>query len=52
LASLSVLRCARGTNFRVTREQAATLQKVVEGFEAFFPKRNGSGEKRIVFAEG
>jgi len=52
LASLSILRCARGTNFRVTHEQAAALEKVVEGFEAFFPKWNGSGEKRVVFAEG
>src|SRR5258708_6725029 len=52
LAGLSILRCARGTNFRVTHEQAAALEKVVEGFEAFFPKWNRSGEKRIVFAQG
>jgi len=52
LAGLSILRCARGTNFRVTHEQAAALEKVVEGFEAFFPKWNRSGSKRVVFAEG
>jgi EVE domain len=52
LAGLSILRCARGTNFRVTREQAAALDKVVGEFEAFFPNGNGSQEKRIVFAEG
>jgi hypothetical protein len=52
LAGLTILRCARGTNFRVTREQAAALEKVLEAFEAFFPKWNGSGEKRIVFAQG
>jgi len=52
LASLSILRCARGTNFRVTHEQAAALQKVVEGFQSF-PNGNGSGEKRrVVFAQG
>jgi hypothetical protein len=45
LAGLSFLRCARGTNFRLTHEQAAALQKVVEGFESFFPNGNGSGEK-------
>ena len=52
LAGLSILRCARGTNFRVTREQAEVLDKVVKEFEAFFPNWNGSREKRIVFAEG
>jgi hypothetical protein len=52
LAGLSILRCARGTNFRVTQEEAAALQKIVKGFEAFFPNGNGSGEKRIVFAQG
>ena len=52
LAGLSILRCARGTNFRVTREQAEVLYKVVKEFEAFFPNWNGSCEKRIVFAEG
>jgi hypothetical protein len=52
LAGLSILRCPRGTNFRVTREQAGVLQKVVREFEAFFPNWNGSREKRIVFAEG
>jgi len=52
LASLTILRSARGTNFRVTREQAAVLQKVQEGFKSFFPSGNGSGEKRIVFAQG
>ncbi|HTF22923.1 MAG TPA: EVE domain-containing protein [Candidatus Limnocylindria bacterium] len=51
LAGLSILRCARGTNFRVTHEQAAALQKVVEGFQSF-PNENGSGEKRVVFAQG
>src|SRR6266566_7111147 len=51
LAGLSILRCARGTNFRVTHEQAAALQKVVEGFQSF-PNGNGSGEKRVVFAQG
>jgi len=44
---------ARGTNFRVTYEQAAALQKIVEGFASFFPNENGSGEKRrVVFAQG
>jgi hypothetical protein len=52
LAGLSILRCARGTNFRLTREQAEVLDKVVQEFEAFFPNWNGSREKRIVFAEG
>jgi EVE domain len=52
LASLSILRCARGTNFRVTRQQAAALERVVREFEAFSPNGNGSPEKRIVFAEG
>lgn len=52
LAGLSILRCARGTNFRVTREQAEVLDKVVKKFDAFFPNWNGSREKRIVFAEG
>jgi EVE domain len=52
LAGLSILRCARGTNFRVTPEQAEVLDKVVKEFEAFFPNWNGSREKRIVFAEG
>lgn len=52
LAGLSILRCPRGTNFRVTREQAEVLDKVVKEFEAFFPNWNGSREKRIVFAEG
>ncbi len=52
LASLSILRCPRGTNFRVTREQAAVLQKVQEGFEAFPRNGNRPGEKRIVFAGG
>jgi hypothetical protein len=52
LAGLSILRCARGTNFRVTREQAEVLDKVVKKLEAFFPNWNGSHEKRIVFAEG
>jgi hypothetical protein len=52
LAGLSILRCARGTNFRVTREQAEVLDKVVKEFEAFFQNWNGSREKRIVFAEG
>ena len=52
LAGLSILRCARGTNFRVTREQAAALQKIAEGFASFFPNENGSGEKRVVFAQG
>jgi hypothetical protein len=52
LAGLSILRCARGTNFRVTREQAEVLDKVVKEFEAFFPNWNGSREKRIVFAPG
>jgi hypothetical protein len=51
LAGLSILRCARGTNFRVTHEQAAALQKIVEGFQSF-PNGNGSGEKRVVFAQG
>jgi len=52
LVGLSILRCALGTNFRVTREQAEVLHKVVREFEAFFPNWNGSREKRIVFAEG
>jgi EVE domain len=52
LAKLSILRCPRGTNFRVTREQAEVLDKVVKKFEAFFPNWNGSREKRIVFAGG
>jgi hypothetical protein len=52
LAGLSILRCARGTNFRVTREQADVLDKVVKEFEAFFPNWNGSREKRVLFAEG
>ena len=52
LAGLSILRCARGTNFRVTREQAEVLDKVVKEFEGFYPDCNGSREKRIVFAEG
>ena len=52
LAGLSILRCARGTNFRVTHEQAAALQKNVE-VASFFPSENGSGEKRrVVFAQG
>jgi hypothetical protein len=52
LAKLSILRCPRGTNFRVTREQAEVLDKIVKKFEAFFPNWNGSREKRIVFAGG
>jgi hypothetical protein len=52
LAALSILQCARGTNFRVTPEQAEVLDKVVKKLEAFFPNWNGSREKRIVFAEG
>lgn len=52
LAGLSILRCPRGTNFRVTQEQAAALEKVVREFEAYFPDGNGSLEKRIVFAKG
>jgi hypothetical protein len=52
LAGLSILRCAQGTNFRVTREQAEVLDKVVKEYEAFFPNWNGSREKRIVFTEG
>ena len=52
LAGLTILRCARGTNFRVTREQAAALERVVREFEAFLPNGNGSAEKRIVFARG
>ena len=52
LAGLSILRCAQGTNFRVTREQAEVLDKVVKEYEAFLPNWNGSREKRIVFAEG
>jgi hypothetical protein len=52
LAGLSILRCAQGTNFRVTREQAEVLDKVVKEYEAFSPNWNGSREKRIVFAEG
>ena len=53
LVGLSILRCARGTNFRATHEQAAALQKVVEGFASFFPNEDGSGEKRgVLFAQG
>jgi hypothetical protein len=52
LGGLSILRCARGTNFRVTPEQAEVLDKVVKEFGAFFPNWSGSREKRIVFAEG
>ena len=53
LAGLSILRCARGTNFRVTHEQAAALQKIVEGFASLFPNENGSGKKRrVVLAQG
>jgi hypothetical protein len=52
LAGLSILRCARGTNFRVTREQAEVLDKVVKKSEAFSPNCNGSHEKRILFAGG
>jgi hypothetical protein len=52
LAGLNILRCARDTNFRVTHEQAAALQKIAEG-ASFFPNENGSGEKRrVVFAQG
>ena len=51
LAGLNILRCARDTNFRVTHEQAAALQKIAEG-ASFFPNGNGSGEKRVVFAQG
>ena len=52
LTSLTIFRAPRGTNFRVSRDQAAVLQKVVEQFTGFFPNGNGSGEKRIVFAQG
>jgi hypothetical protein len=31
----------------VTHEQAGALQKVVEGFEAFFPNGNGSGRSEL-----
>ena len=52
LTDLTILRCPRGTNFRVTQEQAAVLQRLVEQVTSFVPGRNGSDEKRIVFAEG
>jgi hypothetical protein len=52
LAGLSILRCAQDTNFRVTREQAEVLDKVVKEFAGFFANWNGSREKRIVFARG
>ena len=52
LAGLTILRCARGTNFRVTEEQAAVLDKIVGEFEAFFPNGNGVNEKRVLFAGG
>jgi len=52
LASLSILRCARGTNFRVTPQQAEFLQKIVADFERVVPNWNGSRERRVVFAEG
>ena len=52
LAGLTILRCARGTNFRVTPDQAAALDKIVAEFEVFFPNGNGVNEKELSFAGG
>ena len=52
LAGLTILRCARGTNFRVTQHEAAVLEKIVAEFEAFFPNAKVANEKRLSFAGG
>lgn len=53
LASLSILRCPRGTNFPVNREEAKVLEALVESRAVYTPVLTFKGsEKRIVFAEG
>jgi hypothetical protein len=52
LANLSILRCPRGTNFRVSREEAEVLQKLVENRAASAPVFDYGSEKRVVFAQG
>ncbi|HYY72615.1 MAG TPA: EVE domain-containing protein [Candidatus Bathyarchaeia archaeon] len=51
-ATLSILRRPRGTNFRVTREEAKALEGIVDGMAvAAAPHASVQGEKRIVFAQ-
>ena len=53
LANLSILRCPRGTNFRVSRQEAESLEALVGRHMAsrLVPGLAGT-EKRVVFAEG
>lgn len=53
LANLSILRCPRGTNFPVSREEAKIMGALVENHAASTPAIDKERrEKRIVFAEG
>jgi hypothetical protein len=52
LAKLSILRCPRGTNFRVTREQAEVLWQSCEEIWGVLPELERIAWKRIVFAGG
>lgn len=53
LANLRILRCPRGTNFPVSREEAKILQALVESHVPSSPAVDQERrEKRIVFAEG
>jgi hypothetical protein len=52
LATLSILRHPRATNFRVTREEAKALEGIVDSMAvAAAPHDSVQGEKRIVFAQ-
>jgi len=52
LSKLSILRCPRGTNFRVGREEAEILKTLVASHMAAPPARNAAGsEKRVIFAQ-
>src|SRR5215471_4101604 len=52
LSKLSILRCPRGTNFRVNRQEAEILKRLVASHMAAPLVRNVAGsEKRVVFAE-
>ena len=52
LSKLSILRCPRGTNFRVSREEAEILKTLVASHMAAPLVCNAAGiGKRVIFAE-
>jgi hypothetical protein len=52
LSKLSILRCPRGTNFRVSREEAEILKTLVASHMAAPLVRNAAGSgKRVIFVE-